>query len=89
MVNGRPYFKKGNQGIWWNGDCSWNIGLDRCKGSYLCIGSFEEDYLCPHLITKSNGKLVNGTGNWIDAGDLLAFKSSRRGKYVFHTEKSK
>ena len=80
MVNGRPYFKKGNQGLWWNGVCSWNIGSNHNKGTKMAIGSFVEDYLCPHLITKSNGKLVNGIGNWIDAGELLAFKSSRRGK---------
>ena len=81
MVNGRPYFKKGSRyGIWWNdGNSSWNIGLDQSKWSNKCIGSFVGDYLCPHLITTFNGKMVNGTGNWIDAGDLLAFKSSQRG----------
>ena len=81
MVNDRPYFKKGSSfGIWWNGDCSWNIGLDQSKGSNMCIGSFEQDHFCPHFITKFNGKLVNDTKNWIDAGELLAFKSSVRGK---------
>ena len=90
MVNGRLYFKKGSSfGIWWNGNCSWNIGYDQVKGSNMCIGSFEADYLCPHLITEFNGKLLNETRNWIDAGELLAFKSSRRGKYVFCNDKSK
>ena len=81
MVNDRPYFKKGSRyGIWWDGNFSWNIGNDQYKGSNTCIGSFEADYLCPHLITKSNAKVVNNTRNWVDAGELLAIKTSVKGK---------
>ena len=82
MVNGRPYFKKGNRGIWWNGDCSWNIGYDSEKGSNNCTAYFVINVMSPLEINQFNGMLLDGEKKWIDAGKLLAFKRSMRGKYT-------
>ena len=82
MVNGRVYFKKGDCGIWWDGDDSWMIGDDSEKGSTECYGYFINDVLCPHQITEWNGKLTHGKGNWKDAGNSLALKCSIRGNFL-------
>ena len=49
-VNGRPYFKMGTYGLWWNGNGNWWIGFDSMKGQSYGFAYFTRDVFCPHEI---------------------------------------
>ena len=84
MVNGRVYFKIGDQGIWWDdGQGKWRVGHVSWKGSNMCYGYFINDVLCPHQITEWNGTLWHGEGiGWKDAGNSFALKYSISGNFL-------
>ena len=70
-VNGRPYFKNGAYGIWWNGIDYWCIGQDSMKGQTLGFAFYEKDVFCPHQLAESEWWLFDGT-DWYPAnGDLV------------------
>ena len=48
-INDRPYFKKGNYGLWWSYGY-WIIGSDVMKGEPTGI-AFSETDECPHQFT--------------------------------------
>ena len=69
-VNGRPYFKKGNYGLWWNGVEDWWIGYDSKKGQSIGFAYYTKDVFCPHQLTDRNWRLYDGS-DWKAAGKDL------------------
>ena len=52
-VNGRPYFKMGKFGFWWDiRDLKWMIGLDSKKGETLAYAYNRKDVFCPHQLSE-------------------------------------
>ena len=51
-VNGRPYFKMGSLGFWWDGINYWWIGLDSKKGLPSGYAYYITDAFCPHQLTE-------------------------------------
>ena len=82
-VNGRPYFKMGSYGLWWDiKDFKWMIGPDSMKGEP--IGSYayyRKDVFCPDQLSEWNWLL-----GWNHAGNDLGTTCC---KYMhFHSKKS-
>ena len=69
-VNGRPYFKKGTKGLWWDGIDQWGFGFDSSKGNSVGVAYYTKDVFCPHQLTEWNWNLYYGI-NWIYAGKDL------------------
>ena len=69
-VNGRPYFKKGSYGFWYDGVNRWYIGLDSMKGQSIGYARYKEDVFCPHQLSELNWELLDGT-IWYSAGNDL------------------
>ena len=59
-VNGRPYFKKGTYGLWWDGIDNWWIGPDSYKGQSYGYAYYPKDVFCPHQLTEWNWILYDG-----------------------------
>ena len=59
-VKGRPYFKKGIYGLWWDGIVDWWIGLDSDKGQSIGVAHYSKDAFCPHQLTEWNWFLLYG-----------------------------
>ena len=78
-VNGRPYFKKGTKGLWWDGIMDWWIGDDIDKGQSIGYAYYTKDVFCPHHLTEWNWSLYYGYHNWKDAGKDLGINC----KYIF------
>ena len=72
-VNGRPYFKMGSYGFWWDGISFWLIGYDSDKGQSYGYAYYPKDVFCPHQLTEWNWKLVYVDG-WIYAGKDLGIR---------------
>ena len=65
-VNGRPYFKMGSYGLWWNGIAMWWIGADYAKGQSIGAAVYEKDAFCPHQLSEWDWWINDGT-NWFRA----------------------
>ena len=72
-VNGRPYFKRGYFGLWWNGINQWWIGKNIYKGQSIGLAKYTKDVFCPHQL-KSDWRLWYGT-SWKDANKDLVLSS--------------
>ena len=78
-VNGRPYFKKGIHGLWWDAVGNWIIGHHTEKGQSIGIAFYNmKDVFCPHQITEFHWVLLDGD-NWKAAGKDLGINC----KYIF------
>ena len=53
-VDGRPYFKMGIYGIWFNSDWvpGWFIGYHKEKGTPFCLAYIENDGFCPNQLPQ-------------------------------------
>ena len=69
-VNGRPYFKMGSNGFWWDGIQFWWIGDDIDKGQSIGFAVYNKDVFCPHQLSEWDWALSEGTG-WYSAGNDL------------------
>ena len=82
-VNGRPYFKMGYFGFWWDiRDLKWMIGLDSMKGEpFGSYAYYRKDVFCPHQLSEGGWML-----GWFPAGNDLGTTCC---KYMhFHSKKS-
>ena len=71
-VNGRPYFKMGSFGFWYDGLGFWYIGFDSMKGQSFGIAYYYKDIFCPHQLSELNWFLQDGTGwSWYGGGNDL------------------
>ena len=70
-INGRPYFKYGIFGLWWNGIGMWWIGYDSDKGQSIGCAYYEQDIFCPSQLSETEWKLYDGHGGWILANNDL------------------
>ena len=66
-VNGRPYFKMGPFGFWYDGLGNWWIGLDSEKGQSFGVAFYKKDVFCPHQLSEMNWGISNGTDWYIDS----------------------
>ena len=69
-VNGRPYFKMGSFGFWYNGLGIWWIGDVIDKGQSYGFAFYEKDVFCPHQLSELNWALWDST-DWYTAGNDL------------------
>ena len=70
-VNGRPYFKMGTKGLWWDGIHQWRIGKDSNKGQSIGYAKYTKDVFCPHQLTDPNWWLYD-VSDWKAAGKDLS-----------------
>ena len=68
-VNGRPYFKMGSYGLWWDGVSLWWIGYDSDKGQSYGFAFYDKDVFCPHQLSEFDWVL--GDEEWFIAGNNL------------------
>ena len=69
-VNGRPYFKMGSYGLWYDGLGHWWISHNSIVGQSLGYAYYKKDVFCPHQLSELNWVLSDGTG-WSYAGNDL------------------
>ena len=70
-VNGRPYFKMGSFGLWWDAiRIWWLIGYDSKKGQSIGFAFYDKDVFCPHQLSEWDWVLNDGT-DWYYAGNDL------------------
>ena len=69
-VNGRPYFKMGSYGFWWDGLGYWWIGYDIEKGQSMGFAFYDKDVFCPHQLSEWEWRLWDGS-DWYFAGNDL------------------
>ena len=62
-VNGRPYFKMGDYGLWWDGSGWWWFGINEDKGQSYGFAFYDKDVFCPHQF-----------GNWKYAENELVIR---------------
>ena len=62
-VNGRPYFKMGSLGFWYDGLGFWWIGSDSKKGQSFGFARYLKDVFCPHQVSELKWVLFDGY-NW-------------------------
>ena len=80
-VNGRPYFKMGSYGFWWDNKDSWYIGLDSMKGKSDGHAKYHKDVFCPHQLSEWGWVL-----GWYHGGNELRTTCC---KYMhFHSKQS-
>ena len=77
-VNGRPYFRMGSKGIYWDGIDKWWIGADSSKGQSIGLAYYVKDAFCPHLLTEWNWKVLD-EGTMRPAGKSVVISC----KYIF------
>ena len=53
-VNGRPYFKLGGYGLWYDGLGHWFISLNSAVGMNSGFARYSNDVFCPHQISEWN-----------------------------------
>ena len=78
-VNGRPYFKMGTKGLWWDGIHQWRIGKDSNKGQSIGYAKYTEDVFCPNQLTDPNWRLYD-VSDWKAAGKDLSISC----KYILN-----
>ena len=69
-VNGRPYFKMGSYGLWWDGLDQWWIGYDIHEGQSIGRAFYDKDVFCPHQLSEWDWGFFDGT-NWHSTGNDL------------------
>ena len=69
-VNGRPYFKMGYFGFWYDGLGYWWFGVNGEKGQSYGFAYNNKDVFCPHQLSEWNWGLLNGI-DWYSAGKDL------------------
>ena len=74
-INGRPYFKNGAFGLWWDGIDRWRIGHESEIGQSIGNAYYDKDVFCPHQFSEWDWVLFDGT-NWYDAGNDLGITLS-------------
>ena len=82
-VNGRPYFKMGEYGFWWDDINAWWIGHDNEKGQPFGIAYYTKDAFCPHQLSELEWAFVVGS-EWFYAGNYLVVTC----KWIFIQTKS-
>ena len=70
-VNGRPYFKMGFYGFWYDGLGLWWIGSDTDKGQSNGGAYYEKDVFCPHQLSEINWVIHNGNDFYAAGNDLV------------------
>ena len=72
-VNGRPYFKMGDYGLWYDGLGYWWISTNDGVGQSFGFAYYEKDVFCPHQLSELNWILWDGgaVGTWYDAENDL------------------
>ena len=70
-VNGRPYFKMGSYGFWWDGLGYWWIGYDIEKGQSMGFAFYDKDVFCPHQLSEWDWKMHDGD-TWFMANNKLS-----------------
>ena len=69
-VNGRPYFKMGSFGLWWDAiRIWWLIGYDSKKGQSIGFAFYDKDVFCPHQLSEWDWVLFDWY--WSAAGNDL------------------
>ena len=79
-INGRPYFKFGIFGLWWDGIGMWWIGYDSVKGQSIGCAYYEQDTFCPNQLSERKWNLYDEVG-WYTAINDLDVSC----KYNFHS----
>ena len=51
-VNDRPYFRKGDWGLWWDGFSKWWIGYHTDRGQPLGYAYVQKDVFCPYQLSE-------------------------------------
>ena len=69
-VNGRPYFKMGSFGFWYDGVSHWWIGFDSMKGQFKGFAFYAKDVYCPHQFSELKWEL-HDSYNWYSGGSDL------------------
>ena len=67
-VNGRPYFKMGSYGFWWDGISLWWIGTN--IGQSYGIAYYDKDVFCPHQLSEWEWWLFDGSNIYYAGNDL-------------------
>ena len=70
-VNGRPYFKKGAFGLWWDGIDRWRIGHESEIGQPIGFAYYDKDVFCPHQLSEWDWKMHDGD-TWFMANNKLS-----------------
>ena len=69
-VNGRPYFKMGSFGFWWDGIQHWVIGDDSRKGQSYGYANYDKDVFCPHQLSEWDWIVCDNIGCDYAGNDL-------------------
>ena len=71
-VNGRPYFKFGTWGIWWDDISYWWLGYGQV-GQAVGLAWNEKDVFCPHQLSGSSWWMYSDVDNgwYFDEGNDL------------------
>ena len=69
-VNGRPYFKMGSYGFWYDGLGRWWISQDNAVGQNVGFAYNNKDVFCPHQLSELNWSLLDAA-SWHSAGNDL------------------
>ena len=80
-VNGRPYFRMGSKGIYWDGIDKWWIGADSSKGQPIGLAYYTKDVFCPHQLTERNWVVLD-EGTWMTAGNDLVISCKYISKFL-------
>ena len=60
-VNGRPYFKMGSYGIWWDGISHWWISVNSVVGQSIGHAWYDKDVFCPHQLSEWDWAIHDGS----------------------------
>jgi len=82
-VNGRPYFKRGSYGFWWDGIQFWYIGYNVMKGQQTGFAHYDKDEFCPHQLSEWDWILCDIIGCDYAGNDL-----GITCKYYFHSKQN-
>ena len=83
-INGRPYFKMGPFGFWWDGVSRWWIGYDPDNimlGQSFGVAYYEKDVFCPHQLLEWEWAFFDGT-DWRKGGKDIGIKCKFQQKKV-------
>ena len=70
-VNGRPYFKMGSYGFWYDGLGEWWICDDIAVGQAVGYANNGKDVFCPHQLSELNWSLWDGIDWYTTEDDLV------------------
>ena len=66
FVNGRPYYKMGWLGLWWDGIGHWYISDNDLVGQSAGFATTDTDVFCPHQLHGSDWLVYDGS-DWVYA----------------------